>query len=85
MKPRVVIFCCSWATYPGFQLSELQEGKTDSEYRVVITMCSGRVSPELIIESFNNGAWGVMIAGCPVGECEHDGNYKTKSNYHRSH
>ena len=41
-------------------------------------MCSGRVAPELILKAFEGGAWGVMVAGCPPEECEHDGNYKAR-------
>jgi F420-non-reducing hydrogenase iron-sulfur subunit len=41
-------------------------------------MCSGRVTPELIIHAFKEGAWGVMVSGCPPEECEHDGNYKSR-------
>jgi coenzyme F420-reducing hydrogenase delta subunit len=41
-------------------------------------MCSGRVSAELILEAFNNDAWGVMVASCPNEKCEHDANYKTR-------
>ena len=43
----------------------------------MVSMCSGRVSPELIVQSFQNGAWGVMVAACPPDSCEHDGNYRT--------
>jgi coenzyme F420-reducing hydrogenase delta subunit len=38
-------------------------------------MCTGRIAPELILQAFDRGVWGVLIAACPIGECEHDGNY----------
>jgi len=41
-------------------------------------MCAGRITPELLIHAFKEGAWGVMINGCPTDECEHDGNYKAR-------
>jgi F420-non-reducing hydrogenase iron-sulfur subunit len=47
-------------------------------YGIIVTMCSGRVSPELVLHAFRKGAWGVMISGCPPEECEHDGNYKAR-------
>jgi len=28
--------------------------------------------------TLEKGAWGVMVAGCPPEECDHDGNYKTR-------
>ncbi len=76
-KPKVMVFCCNWSTYPGLKLSRLPESD-DGSPDPVITMCVGRLDPELILETFSRGAWGVLVAGCPPDECEHDGNYKTR-------
>lgn len=78
MNPSAVIFSCNWSTYPGLQLSRSYLEQSKPEYKVIINMCSGRISPELILETFKNGAWGIMIASCPDDKCEHDGNYKTR-------
>jgi F420-non-reducing hydrogenase iron-sulfur subunit len=41
-------------------------------------MCSGRVSPHFILKAFQEGADGVLIAGCHIGECHYGkGNYIT--------
>ncbi len=78
-KPKIVAFCCNWQVHPGLRLSALAKPLSHEElpYGIIINVCSGRLNPELILEAFNQGAWGVMIASCPFGECEHDGNYKT--------
>lgn len=78
MNPKAVIFSCNWSSYPGLQLSENPLEKPASDHKIVINMCSGRISPELILDTFKNGAWGVLIASCPEDKCEHDGNYKTR-------
>jgi len=78
MNPKAVIFSCNWSSYPGLQLSENPLEKPASDHTIVINMCSGRISPELILDTFKNGAWGVLIASCPEDKCEHDGNYKTR-------
>jgi coenzyme F420-reducing hydrogenase delta subunit/ferredoxin len=72
---KLVVFCCNWSIYPGLQLST-SPTLIKTPFGIVVTMCSGRVTPELILKAFKEGAWGVMISGCPPGECEHDGNYK---------
>jgi F420-non-reducing hydrogenase iron-sulfur subunit len=42
-------------------------------------MCSGRVSPHFIIKAFQEGADGVLVAGCPEGDCHYSkGNYLTR-------
>ncbi len=39
-------------------------------------MCTGRVNLEMILRAFSNGADGVFIGGCRLGEC----NYTTQGN-----
>jgi len=73
-SPKVITFCCNWSVYPELQFSILPE-KEEIPSPIVITMCTGRIAPELILQAFNRGVWGVLIAACPIGECEHDGNY----------
>jgi len=41
-------------------------------------MCSGRVSPHFMLKAFQEGADGVLVAGCHIGECHYGkGNYLT--------
>jgi coenzyme F420-reducing hydrogenase delta subunit/NAD-dependent dihydropyrimidine dehydrogenase PreA subunit len=72
--PRIIVFCCNWSVYPELQFSTLV-GNEEAISPIVVTMCSGRIAPELILQTFARGAWGVLVAACPIGECEHDGNY----------
>jgi coenzyme F420-reducing hydrogenase delta subunit/formate hydrogenlyase subunit 6/NADH:ubiquinone oxidoreductase subunit I len=74
---KLVVFACNWSMFPGMQLSE-SPILVKTEYGIIVSMCSGRVAPELILKAFEDGAWGVMVAGCPPEECDHDGNYKTR-------
>ena len=78
MNPKAIIYSCSWSSYPGLQLTKNPLTEPESDYKIIINMCSGRISPELILETFKCGAWGVLIASCPDDKCEHDGNYKTR-------
>lgn len=77
MDSKTVVFFCNWSSYPGLQLSRSTLEKEDTNNKLLVSMCSGRVSPELIVNSFRHGAWGVMITACPPDSCEHDGNYRT--------
>ncbi len=41
-------------------------------------MCSGRVSPEMVLRAFRSGADGVLVLGCHIGECHYiNGNHRT--------
>ena len=77
-KPNVLVFCCNWCAYAGADLAGVSRLKITPHFRVVRTMCSGRVDPELILEAFAGGVDGVMVAGCHPGDCHYmEGNYKT--------
>lgn len=77
-SPKVVVFCCSWSMTPGLQLSRMESAGAVNASGVIVSVCSGRVDPGLILDAFHQGAWGVMIACCPLDECEHDGNYRAR-------
>lgn len=76
--PRVIVFCCNWCSYAGADLAGVSRLQMKPYFRVIRTMCSGRVDPELIMKAFKKGVDGVMVAGCHPGDCHYtDGNYKT--------
>ena len=76
-KPKIVVFCCNWCSYAGADLAGTSRMKIKPYFRVIRTMCSGRVEPTFILHAFSNGADGVMIAGCHPGDCHYNsGNYK---------
>jgi len=77
MNIKTVIFYCNWSTYPGLQLSRFNNHQPETQHKYLVSMCSGRISPELILQTFQKGVGGVLIAACPQDACEHDGNYKT--------
>jgi F420-non-reducing hydrogenase iron-sulfur subunit len=52
-------------------------------FRVVRTMCSGRIEPEFVLSAFRKGADGVLITGCHPGDCHYmTGNYKALRRYY---
>ena len=71
---KITAFCCNRSVTPGLRLSDLPK---DEEDKTIVTMCTGRVGPELVIQAFDYGTWGIFICACPLGECKHDANYKT--------
>ncbi len=75
---RTIVFCCNWSSYPGLQMSKYSGSGPEKNHHVIVNMCSGRISPEIIMDAFRNQAAGVLIASCPLEECEHDANYKTR-------
>jgi F420-non-reducing hydrogenase iron-sulfur subunit len=76
-NPTIVGFFCNWCTYLAADLAGTSRMKYAPNVRVVRTMCSGRVDPQMILWAFRNGADGVLIGGCHPGDCHYqEGNYK---------
>jgi F420-non-reducing hydrogenase iron-sulfur subunit len=77
--PKIIAFCCNWCSYAGADAAGTARLEMKPYFRVIRTMCSSRIDPELILESFKKGAWGVLVAGCHPGDCHYvNGNYKTQ-------
>ena len=77
-NPRIVGFFCNWCTYLAADLAGTSRMKYAPNVRVVRTMCSGRVDPQMVLWAFRHGADGVLIGGCHPGDCHYqEGNYKT--------
>lgn len=71
---KVIAFGCNWSIYPDLQASRsvLDDEKTP-EYKILINMCGNRLEKTLLLDPFLKGGWGVLVACCKDGDCEHDG------------
>jgi len=50
--------------------------------RIMRVPCSGRVDPLFIMKAFQQGADGVLVAGCHPGDCHYsEGNYVARRRY----
>ena len=78
-EPKIIVFCCNWCSYAGADLAGTSRLKIKPYFRVIRTMCSGRIEPTFILHAFTKGADGVMVAGCHPGDCHYNsGNYKAR-------
>jgi F420-non-reducing hydrogenase iron-sulfur subunit len=77
-QPRIVAFFCNWCTYTAADLAGVSRLKYAPNVRVIRLMCSGRVDPQFILDALTQGADGVLIGGCHLGDCHYgEGNHKT--------
>ncbi|ABR53986.1 methyl-viologen-reducing hydrogenase delta subunit [Methanococcus vannielii SB] len=76
-EPKIVGFCCNWCTYGGADTAGVGRMQYPPSIRIIRVMCSGRIEPSFILKAFKEGADGVFIGGCHLGDCHYDaGNYK---------
>ncbi len=77
-EPRIIGFLCYWCSYTGADSAGTARMKYPANVDIIKVMCSGRIDPELITTAFSNGADGVLVAGCHIGDCHYmTGNHKT--------
>ena len=82
-KPKIIVFCCNWCSYAGADLAGVSRLQMNPNFRIIRTMCSGRIEPDFILTAFKNGVDGVLITGCHPGDCHYiSGNYKALRRYH---
>ncbi len=73
---KLIGFMCNWCCYAGADLAGVSRFQYPPNIRIIRVMCSGRVDPELILDTFLHGADGVFIGGCHLGDCHYlEGNY----------
>jgi coenzyme F420-reducing hydrogenase delta subunit len=79
----VLVFSCPWCL-PG---EELAEGLCDgARIEHIQVMCSGRVDAGFVMKAFEKGADGVLVVGCPSGECHYVlGNQIAEQGFQRVH
>ncbi|HID20385.1 MAG TPA: hydrogenase iron-sulfur subunit [Methanophagales archaeon] len=73
---KLIGFMCNWCCYAGADLAGVSRFQYPPNIRIIRVMCSGRVDPEIILDTFLYGADGVFIGGCHPGDCHYlQGNY----------
>ncbi|MFX1279158.1 MAG: hydrogenase iron-sulfur subunit [Promethearchaeota archaeon] len=70
-EPRIVAFLCNWCSYAGADLAGVSRYQYPPNIRIIRVMCSGGMSKRFIVQAFLNGADGVFIAGCHLGDCHY--------------
>jgi len=81
-EPKIIGFLCNWCCYAGADLTGVSRIQYPTNLRVIRVMCSGRVDPSIPLELLAEGADGVMIAGCHIGDCHYiDGNLYAKRKF----
>ena len=85
-EPRVVGFLCNWCGYAGADLAGTSRIPYPTNIRIIRVPCSGRVDPLLVLKAFQEGADGVLVAGCHPGDCHYgEGNYHARRRYALMH
>ena len=78
-EPSLVGFFCNWCTSTAADLAGTTRLQYPPNIRPIRVMCSGSVDPVYVLRALLSGADGVIVGGCPPGDCHYiSGNFKTR-------
>jgi F420-non-reducing hydrogenase iron-sulfur subunit len=76
-RRSIVAFCCRECAYAAADASANARTTLPPSVRLILMPCTGRVSPLHLLEALAEGADGVMVAGCLLGQCHYrEGNFR---------
>jgi len=68
-EPRIIAFCCMHCAYAAADLAGSSRIAYPSSLKIVALPCTGRTDMGHILKTFEDGADGVLVAGCLEGRC----------------
>jgi coenzyme F420-reducing hydrogenase delta subunit len=78
-EPKIVAFCCHYCAYSAADLAGSMRLQYPANVRIIRTPCTGKLEVEFYMKAFENGADGVLVAGCLEGGCHFiEGNLMAK-------
>jgi len=69
--PQLTAFSCIYCAYMAGDTAGLLRVRYPASVKLIKLPCSGKVDTEYILRAFEEGADGVYIVACPVGNCHH--------------
>ena len=78
-EDKIIVFACHWCSYAGADFAGTSRLQYSSKTRIIKTLCSCRVTEDLIKYAFALRAPKVIITGCHPGDCHYlDNNMFTR-------
>jgi coenzyme F420-reducing hydrogenase delta subunit len=71
-QPRIIGFVCNWGAYSAVEMAGVNGIAYPASVKLVRLACLGRLHLGLLLKSFELGADGVILLGCPAEHCHYD-------------
>jgi F420-non-reducing hydrogenase iron-sulfur subunit len=83
--PNIVAFACNWCSYAGADTAGVSRIQQSPNFRIIRTLCSGRITPGFVLKALKLGADGVLVSGCHFGDCHYIfGNYRAVEQFDKT-
>ena len=81
-EPNIIAFLCNWCSYAGADLAGTSRMQYPPNVKIVRVMCSSRINPLFLVNTLQQGADGVVVAGCHPGDCHYaEGNFYARRRF----
>ena len=78
-EPRIIAFCCNYCAYAAADLAGSKRMQYPVNVRIIHAPCTGKIEMEHILEAFEKGVDGILVAGCLEGGCHFlEGNLRAR-------
>ena len=78
-EPEIIAFCCNYCAYAAADLAGSKRMQYPVNVRIVHSPCTGKIEMEHILEAFEKGVDGILVAGCLEGGCHFlEGNLRAR-------
>jgi coenzyme F420-reducing hydrogenase delta subunit len=84
-EPEITAFYCVYCGYMAADTAGALNLQYPANVKFVRMPCSGKTDIRYLLEAFEQGADGVYIVACPIGNCHHvRGNERGRARVHRA-
>ena len=84
-EPEIVAFCCHYCAYAAADLAGVMRLQYPTNIRIIEIPCSGTIDVLHLLKAFEQGADGVLVAGCLKGGCHFiEGNIRAERRVERA-
>lgn len=79
-RTNALVFACHWCAYQAADAAGSKGLAIDPDFRIVRSLCSGRIDPDWVLKAVSKGADGVLLLGGKPNQCHFkSGNIRTMS------
>ncbi len=70
-EPAITVFTCIYCAYMAADTAGALRIKYPANIKLVKLPCTGKTDTRYLLAAFEQGADGVCVVGCPIGNCHH--------------
>ncbi|MBE0618146.1 MAG: hydrogenase iron-sulfur subunit [Proteobacteria bacterium] len=84
-EPELTAFTCSYCAYMSGDTAGAMRLQYPANVKVVKLPCTGKTDARYLLSAFEEGADGVYVIACPIGNCHHvRGNERARARVDRT-